>query len=156
MRTRKGKLLTIKQGHKNIRARHLVSFRRYLALKGSGDSVRDFLNMNAFELREHIESQWLDGMNWDNYGWFWCVDHIVALKYFDPTNFGEMEVCWSHYNLIPAYMGDNHAKGYAPEISEKMLLRLPDVPMVRVLIDKARRHILEFEPYYNRTNDLIG
>lgn len=144
------KFLTLKQGYKVIRAKQLASFRRYLSLNGSGSAVTDFLNMNAWELREYVESLWGEGMNWENYGEVWVVDHIIPLKFFDPTNFGEMEVCWCHYNLMPSFSADNHVKGCAPEVAVKMLQSLPDVPMVRVLLDKANVHAEEFERYYER------
>lgn len=146
----KKKYLTPKQKQLAIRKRHLINFRRYLSLKATAGSLEDHLDMNAFELREYIESLWLNGMNWENYGQYWCVDHIVGLKYFDSTSIKDMKLCWSHYNLMPAFLSDNHAKGYAPEISEKMLLKLPDTVIVRMLIIKARKHINEFESYYSR------
>lgn len=147
------KFLTKKQRFKQIRARHLTAFRRYISLKGSASAIEDYLSMNAFELREHFEALWLDGMDWDSYGTFWVVDHIVALKYFDPTNINDMKLCWHHSNLVPAYWNDNHAKGYAPEISAKMLLQFPQTPTVQRLLEKSQTHVQEFENYYQRINN---
>lgn len=147
---KKKKFLTPKQKQLAIRVRHLVNFRRYLSLKSTAGSLEDHLDMNAFELRAYLESLWLPNMNWENYGSVWCVDHIVGLKYFDSTALKEMRLCWSHHNLMPAYLGDNHCKGYSPEVSERMLLKLPQTPTVQRLLEKARGHIAEFEIYYER------
>lgn len=143
--------LTPKQKQLALRKRHLASFRNFLSLKGTGSAIDDFLDMNVWELRNYIQSMWLPMMKWGNYGEVWCVDHIIGLKYFDAFSRKEMQLCWNHYNLIPAYLGDNHAKGYAPEISEKMLLLLPPTEItVQRLLAKARKHILEFNVYYER------
>ncbi|MDA9981194.1 HNH endonuclease [Gammaproteobacteria bacterium] len=32
------------------------------------------------EYRKHIESQWSDKMNWENYGDYWEIDHILPLS----------------------------------------------------------------------------
>tara|TARA_R110000737_G_C14330095_1_gene441312 strand:+ start:90 stop:605 length:516 start_codon:yes stop_codon:yes gene_type:complete len=32
------------------------------------------------EYKEHIESQWSSKMNWENYGGYWEIDHILPLS----------------------------------------------------------------------------
>lgn len=144
------KFLTPKQKQLAVRKKYLTNFRGYLSLRTGSGSLGEVLSMNAWELREYIQSLWLPQMSWKNYGKVWCVDHIVGLKYFDAFSAKEMKLCWNNYNLIPAYLGDNHAKGYAPEISEKMLLKLPQTVPVKMLLEKARKHIKEFSVYYER------
>lgn len=144
------KYKTPKQQQIDIKKRHLISFRRWLSLEGNGDAIRDFVDLNAFELREYIESLWLEGMNWENYRSFWVIDHIVALKYFNALDIKEMKLCWNHYNLHPTYTSDNHAKGYNPETSKKLLLSMPQTPSVKMLIEKVDTVVDIFEPYYNR------
>jgi len=38
------------------------------------------LGLKSDELRKHIESQFLPGMDWSNHGPVWHVDHIIPLK----------------------------------------------------------------------------
>lgn len=144
------KLLTEKQRFRLLRQKQLESFRRYLSLSGRGKHVRDYLNKNSWELREYVESMWQPGMDWKNYRKEWVVDHIIPLKFFNPFDSKEMKVCWSYWNLMPAWGADNHVKGCAPEIAVKMLSKLPNVPQVQVLLDKANGHAAEFERYYER------
>ena len=144
--------MTTAQRFKKIRAKHLASFRNYLRLNGNGGAVYDFLEVNAFELREHISQQWLSGMTWENYGKFWVVDHVVPLKYFDPTNYKEMKLCWNHNNLKPNYYWDNHAKGYCVEVTKKVLDGMPQVPAVLLLKKKIEEVNTMFNPYYNLQN----
>ena len=43
----------------------------------------DLLGYSALELKEHIESLFLDGMSWDNHG-EWHIDHKIPVSTFDP------------------------------------------------------------------------
>ena len=144
------KPLTPKQKQLVVRKRYLANFRRYLSLNSTAGGLGDILEFNAFELRTYVENLWMPGMDWENYGSHWCVDHIVGLKYFDCFSLKDMKLCWSHINLMPAFMGDNHAKGYAPEISEKMLHKLPESATRTMLLDKIKPLISEFRLYYER------
>jgi IS30 family transposase len=59
-------------------------------------------------LRIHIEKQFKEGMSWDNYG-EWEIDHIVPLKYQNPTL--EQLVERFHYtNLQPLWATENRSK----------------------------------------------
>ena len=49
------------------------------------DTTLNSLGYSALELKEHIEKNWLDGMNWENYG-DWHVDHIRSVGTFDSSD----------------------------------------------------------------------
>ena len=40
----------------------------------------EYLGCTIEELRQHIESQFKEGMSWNNYG-KWHIDHIIPIKY---------------------------------------------------------------------------
>lgn len=66
------------------------------------------------ELVEHLESLFLDGMTWDNYGrGGWHVDHVVPLSWFpiEGPDCAAFNMCWSLQNLQPLWAHDNIAKG---------------------------------------------
>lgn len=51
------------------------------ALKGNKElSFSDYLGCNIVTFREHISSQFLEGMTWENYD-KWHIDHKIPLKY---------------------------------------------------------------------------
>ena len=55
-----------------------------------------------------MEKQFLPGMNWQNYGKEWSVDHIKAISNFDYINMPEA----NHYtNLQPMWGQENNSKG---------------------------------------------
>jgi hypothetical protein len=63
------------------------------------------------ELMVHLESQFKDSMNWDNYG-FWHVDHKLAITHFNIQEMGDEEFmkCWSLENLQPMWAEENLRK----------------------------------------------
>ena len=60
------------------------------------------------DLKIHLENQFLDGMNWDNYG-DWHVDHIKPKSKFNIKVFGDEEFmkCWALDNMQPLWRADN-------------------------------------------------
>ena len=90
----------------NIRGR----FRYELAKRGETKYTKEnkYLGCTWLELREHLESQFANGMTWDNYG-EWHVDHIVPLAIAENR---EQLIKLCHYsNLRPLWAFDNISKG---------------------------------------------
>lgn len=78
-----------------------------------GSGVSD-LGCSIDEFIKYLENQFLDGMDWGNYGHGvnkWNIDHIVPLLSVDLTDREQLlKVC--HYsNLRPLWMIDNLKKG---------------------------------------------
>jgi hypothetical protein len=64
------------------------------------------------ELRDHLESQFTEGMTWDNMGrGGWHIDHIIPCAFFDLSKPSHQKVCFNWQNLQPLWESDNCAKG---------------------------------------------
>jgi len=76
--------------------------------KTKSKTTQDLLGCDWETLKNHIESQFVDGMSWDNKE-EWHIDHIIPLA--SATT--EKEVCaLSNYkNLQPLWIEDNLKKG---------------------------------------------
>lgn len=62
------------------------------------------------ELKEHIEKQFSEGMNWRNYGFRgWHIDHIKPLALAE-NNDDVYELCY-YSNLQPMWARENYKKG---------------------------------------------
>ena len=60
------------------------------------------------ELKEHLESQFVEGMNWDNHGRFgWHIDHIKPINTFNLDDPNQIVECWKYTNLRPLWWLDN-------------------------------------------------
>lgn len=63
------------------------------------------------ELRAHIESQFTEGMTWENYGKLgWHLDHIRGCANFDMSDPEQQKACFHYTNLQPLWWYDNLLK----------------------------------------------
>ena len=76
----------------------------------AGSSVND-LGCSPEELKKHLESQFVDGMNWKNYGRNgWHMDHIVPLTKFNLTDREQFLIANHYTNLRPVWESQNISK----------------------------------------------
>ena len=62
------------------------------------------------ELSSHLESQFVEGMSWENYG-EWHIDHVRPLSSFNLLEREEQLKCCNYTNLQPLWARDNLVKG---------------------------------------------
>ena len=62
-------------------------------------------------MKIYFTLQFKDGMNWDNYGTAWQVDHIRPMSSFDLSDPAQFTLCMSWMNLQPLSPSDNNKKG---------------------------------------------
>ena len=88
--------------------------RRYYNLITSNplkkSSVLSLLGCSIEEFRKHIESQFQEGMTWENYGSYWHLDHIIPCSYFDLSIEENLYICWNWRNFQPLKVEDNLRK----------------------------------------------
>ena len=73
-------------------------------------STMELLGCKPSELRAHLQSQFVPGMSWDNYG-DWEVDHIRPCVSFDLTDSEQQRECFHFSNLQPLWREVNRSKG---------------------------------------------
>lgn len=64
-------------------------------------------------LKDHLESQFTDEMNWDNYGSYWVLDKIIPTSFFrysDRVN-NEFQKAWSLKNMRPLERIEHNRRG---------------------------------------------
>ena len=88
----------------------LASFRKWM--KGDRKTCRteQYVGCTYNELLDHLESQFEEGMTWENQG-EWHIDHIKAQSRFDPTIEEEKYKCWHYTNLQPMWSSENISWG---------------------------------------------
>jgi len=77
--------------------------------KAHRDAAVDLIGCEVYELMNHIELQFLDGMNWDNRS-EWHIDHIIPCALFDLSDIEEQKACFNWENLQPLWAYDNLSK----------------------------------------------
>ena len=102
------------------------------ALDGVGkvSSTKKLLGCTPKQFRDHIESQFTDGMGWGQRG-KWHLDHRLPVAAFDMSIPKHQKYCWHYTNFQPLWAEDNLRKSdkYDPEELEAYLNSdLPDYP----------------------------
>jgi hypothetical protein len=99
---------------KKFKLRQYLSSRLVIALKSKSlrknSKFYKVIGCDLETLKKHIESQFMPGMNWENWGAHgWHVDHILPLSSGKTTE--EIESLSHYTNLQPLWAKDNLAKG---------------------------------------------
>lgn len=79
--------------------------RRSIKGKGKSAHTMELLGCSINEFKKHIESQFANGMSWENYGKeIWHLDHIKAVCEFTDLSLPEQQRECCHYtNLRPLW-----------------------------------------------------
>lgn len=101
-----------------FRMRQNVSNAIFKALKRSktskgGQSILKYIGYNIVELKLYIENQFDNNMNWNNYGSYWHIDHIIPQSCLPYTSMEEdnFKKCWALSNLRPLEAKQNIIEG---------------------------------------------
>jgi len=89
--------------------------RMYHAINGTTKKsarTTELLGCDTATLKSHLESQFTEGMTWDNYGHCgWHIDHIKPCASFDLTDQNQQRAYFNYTNLQPLWASDNLIKG---------------------------------------------
>jgi hypothetical protein len=93
-----------------FRLKHLLRCRlnKIINFKRNKSSI-DILGCSIEVLISHLESQFKDGMSWDNYGYYgWHIDHIIPVSTAKTED--EIYKLFHYTNLQPLWSKDNLKK----------------------------------------------
>jgi hypothetical protein len=94
-----------------FRLRIVLSSRVNRLIKGKRNKTLDLIGCDVKKLKQHLESKFLNGMNWENYGFYgWHIDHIIPCSSFDLTDPEQQKKCFHYTNLQPLWAEDNLRK----------------------------------------------
>lgn len=74
------------------------------------DTTMNYIGCNIQYLREWFEYNFTEEMNWDNYGYYWFIDHVIPIYKFDLSDEIEKLKCWNWSNMIPVPVNFNSKK----------------------------------------------
>jgi hypothetical protein len=84
--------------------------RKALKFKIKIDTTESLLGCSFDSAKQYIESLFLPGMTWKNYG-KWHIDHIIPCSYFDLKDAKQQKICFNFRNLQPLWSNTNISKG---------------------------------------------
>lgn len=79
----------------------------------SSHLLEPYLGCTIPQFHKHIESQFTEGMNWDNHGKGadkWELDHVIGCNNFDLDTEEGRKKCWNYTNLQPLWYDDHKKK----------------------------------------------
>lgn len=98
----------------NFRLEHLYRNRVRLFIKGGAKSGKEkyetLLGCSWDTLRLWLESNFVEGMTWGNYGPVWHIDHTMPCSVFDFEIEENRKVCFNWTNLFPMFGEENLKK----------------------------------------------
>lgn len=94
------------------RIKNSLRARLWSAVKGVNKSngTMQLVGCDISILIKYMESLFLEGMSWDNYG-KWHIDHIRPCSSFDLSDTEQQKICFNYKNLQPLWAEDNLRKG---------------------------------------------
>ncbi len=103
-----------------FRLNHNISgqMRKSLLKNKNGYHWEQLVGYTLKDLKKHLEKQFVNGMDWGNYGQ-WHIDHIIPVSVFNFRNSKDInfKYCWELKNLRPMWARENlskHNKLYEP------------------------------------------
>jgi hypothetical protein len=94
----------------SFKIKHLLRCRinKIVKYKRNESSLK-LLGCNIDEFIKYIETKFIDGMSWSNYGYYgWHIDHIIPLS--SAKNEEELKLLCNYKNLQPLWGVDNIKK----------------------------------------------
>jgi len=91
-----------------LRSRILLAIKSQAGEKAA--KSMELLGCSVQHVRDHLESQFTEGMTWENRG-EWHIDHILPCASFNLEDPQEQKKCFHWTNLQPLWALDNIRKG---------------------------------------------
>ena len=110
-------IITIQDKIKHNLRNRLLFLLKKSNVKKSVSSL-DLLGCTIEEFKQHIESQFISDMSWDNHGIYkvdgesvWHFDHIIPCSAFNLEDLNQQKKCFHYTNLRPLWGLENIKKG---------------------------------------------
>ena len=91
----------------NFRLKEVIKSKFHKFIKGERLYFKEVIGLEQKMFIKWIEFLWNDKMNWDNYGIYWDIDHILPLSCFNFQNKKEIKICYNWKNMQPLESKEN-------------------------------------------------
>ena len=94
-----------------IKLKMRARIHRVLKSKRKSADTVSLVGITISGLIKHLENQFHEGMNWNNYGnKGWHIDHIIPCDSFDLSDPEQQRRCFHYTNLQPLWWWENLSK----------------------------------------------
>jgi len=93
---------------KSVKGRISQSLKLYKGIKKA--KTIELLGLDIISYKEYLSSKFTSKMNWDNYGSYWEIDHIIPISKFNLDNEYEQKQAFHYTNTQPLTVKQNRSK----------------------------------------------
>jgi len=94
----------------NFRFSEVLRSKIHKMLNGKKTSYKALIGCDLEQLKKWLEYQFDNKMNWNNFGSYWQIDHIIPMSIFNFDNEVEKRICFNWRNLQPLQKDENREK----------------------------------------------
>jgi hypothetical protein len=121
-----------------------INLRRYVLDQSPCPPYAPFFALDIILIRKWFESQFQEGMRWDNFGKKWQFGHIIPVTYFDQSVEEDLRLCWNFINLKAESLESSKIRGsHLDVLGAKMyfkeLFEATEYEIARKLWEKIER-----------------
>ncbi|MBI5371082.1 MAG: hypothetical protein HZA79_03535 [Sphingobacteriales bacterium] len=88
-----------------------IALRRYVLERHPCAAYASYFGLDITNMRSWFESQFKEGIGWEDFGKKWQFDHIIPVAYFDFTREEDLKACWGFPNLSIEYIPESKETG---------------------------------------------
>ena len=101
----------------NDKKKYQIAMRRLYSTNTPSKQIVELIGTDKQGFIDHINKYLLEGMNKENFGKVWSLDHIVPVDLFDFDNLNDLKLCYNFINIMPMFINDNRIKGASVHFS---------------------------------------
>ena len=143
-----------------------IALRRYVLEKNIGSLYAPYFGLDIENIRKWFETQFENGIGWNDFAKKWQFDHIIPVTFFDSSNEAELKLCWNFTNIRIEQFQRNKdrgnrldvlaARGYFEELYKKtlyepcrkLLEKIEKIELSEMISsEKQQTFIIENRPY---------
>lgn len=136
--------------------------RRLRKCIGSGSIYDQLISCSSSFLLEWLNYnlQFSKTMNWQNYGSYWHLDHVIPCKHFNLTDTKQQKICFNWRNISPLEQTLNQSKMHRVDLQQlnthnQRLIDFSKLKNIEVLIFDPKQILAQPQiPLYN--GNIIG
>jgi hypothetical protein len=125
--------------------------RIYNALRNKQKTTIEYLGCNSTEFFNWLSYNFDENINFENYGSYWHIDHVIPISNFNLENVAEQTICFNWRNTCPLSVKENLTKNNSlvslqiEQHYKKLLLyhKEKNIKMPQEIIDLFAKHLVD-------------
>lgn len=130
-----------------IKKTQQAALRRFLRGQSTPIKLREWIGLNAGELKVLLDSRMQPSMDWKNYGKHWHIDHVAPFWIFDLEDEKDLKLLWHPDNLLPLIGKDNNHKQGDLRFSLRLFQKSKGSFVIERLIERLEKEIKVQDKY---------